>query len=145
MREPIGTIYYGRAGVYVTERALVCAGRTVPLSRLTNVHTVRSGLPASTLNAGLAAAVIAFVLVVAGGMLDAAAWVGGLIVLSVPVAVALVGATRPRAYELWADVATATAAGAPTVIHERLLHEPDAERYRQICRALLRAREHGRS
>jgi hypothetical protein len=145
MRESIGTVYYERSGIYITERALVCPGRTVALARLTNVHTLRSGLPPSTLNAALAAAVIAFVLVVSAGMLDTAAWLGGLVVLAVPIVVAIAGASQPRAYELWADVATATAAGTPTIAHERLLREADAERYRQICRALLRAREHGRS
>jgi hypothetical protein len=145
MRESIGTVYYERAGIYVTERALICPERTIALARLTNVHTQRSGLPASTLNAGLAAAVIAFVLVVSAGVLDGTAWIGGLVVLAVPVLVAVTGASRPRAYEMWADVATATPTGTPTVTRERLLQEPDAERYRQICRALLRARERGRS
>ncbi len=144
---PIGLIYYSGQGVYVTERLFVCAGRKIALTRLSNVQTVRAPMSAITINAGIAAAAVSVVLVVAGGLLHGTAWLGGLVVLAVPVAVLLVGLTRPRAYELWADVTAPVVPGLPEVTTTRvlLLRVAEGERYHQICRAIVRALEHGRS
>lgn len=166
VRVPIGIVYYGSDGVFVTDQLFVCAGRKIALARLSNVHTRRAPRSGFTINAAIAAAAVAVVLLVAGGLLDAMAWIGGLLVLAVPVGVLVAGIVRPRAYELWADVtgplpghaAPASPAGAGgtggdpagggrvevVTVTVRLLRVAEAERFHQICRAIVRAQEHGR-
>jgi len=151
---PVGLVYYASQGIYVTDRLFVCGGRKVALARLTNVHTVRSPIPAIAVNAAIATGAVAVVLLVAGSLLDTAGWIGGLVVLAVPALVLCAGVARRRSYELWADVTSPTAPaadpsaqddGLPVVSRVLLLRSDDAERYHQICRALVRAQEHGRS
>jgi hypothetical protein len=145
----VGLVYFASQGVYVTDRLFVCAGRKVALVRLTNVHTVRSPVPGIAVNAAIATGTVAIVLVVAGSLLDTAGWIGGLVVLAVPALVLCAGLARRRSYELWADVTrpnvTGDDDGTPVVSRVLLLRSDDAERYHQICRALVRAQEHGRS
>lgn len=144
-----GVVYFASRGVYVTDRLFVCAGRKVALVRLSNVHTLRSPVPRIVVSAAIATGAVAVVLVVAGSLLDTAGWIGGLVVLAVPVLVLCAGLARPRSYELWADITSLNAPGdghgTPTVSRVLLFRSDDAERYHQICRALVRAQEHGRS
>ncbi len=141
--QPIGTVYYGYQDIFVTDRLLVCAGRKVCLSQLSNVHTRRAALSAVTVNATIAVGAAGVVLIIAGSLLDGAAWLATVLVLAVPVALVLAGLARRRPYELWADCASQRSDGA--VARILLLRVSDPERYRQICRAIVRAQERGRS
>jgi Family of unknown function (DUF6232) len=140
---PLGIIYYGSGDIFVTDQYLVVAGRKVALRQLSHVHTRRASVSTATVNAAIAVGAGGVVLVIAGSMLDATAWAAAVIVLAVPLAVLLAGLLRRRPYELWADCQASRARdGEPQHARIVLLKVTDRERYRQICRALVRAQEH---
>lgn len=125
-------LYYDKQGVRVTDCWFVVAGRRYLVSELGAAHTLRGTRTPAARNAALAAVAVAVLITVTARYLDTAGWIGAAIVLLVPVVVFAGGMLRQRPYEMWAGYRGMTV---------RLLADDDPQRYNQICRALVRARE----
>jgi hypothetical protein len=130
---PPPLLYYEHDGVRVTSADLEVEGRHYAIGHLRHLRTGRGRRDLSAVHAALASIGIAAALLLAARYLDMASWVGAGAVLAV-LLVVLAGMLlhRPRPYQLWAEYHGATV---------RLLSCPQAQRYHQICRAVLRAKE----
>ena len=129
-------VYYRHGGVTVSDTWLVCGDHRYPIAELGELRTVRSPRSVITVSAAGCAVVVAVVVMVSARFLSLAGWIGAGVILAVPVVVAVAGTVRGRPYELWAQYQGRTVP---------LLWDNDAQRYHQICRALVRAQEHRRA
>lgn len=132
-RDGMDRVAYNRAGVVVTGRYLEVHGRQYPIPELRHIRTVRGPHSDLTIRAGLVAVALMIGIARLWDRLGAAGWVGAIAVLTVPVALALIGTgLSRRPFEMWAQYHGMTV---------QLLWEPDPDRYYQILRAIHRVRE----
>ena len=130
----VGIVHYRHGSVCVTDQVLICNSRRYAIDELDNVRTVRAPLHPMTISTAVVALGAAIVIVLAAPFLDPAGWLGALVVLAVPLILLVASMRHPRPYELWAEYHNLTV---------QLLWDSNSERYHQICRALLRAKENG--
>jgi hypothetical protein len=125
--------YYRQDGINVTDHWLTVNGYRFAIADLHHLRTARGARSRFTSNASIAAVVVAAGVAVAAGFLGTAGRLGAGAVLAVTLSLVAVGLLRrPRPFELWA-------------MHRggmvQLLRVYNGQRFRQICRALLRAQE----
>ncbi len=130
---PEDRILYDHDGVRVTGRWVTVDGRRYDIRALQHLRTCRGPRSPLRINAGVAAAVVLVIVGLSARFLDTPGWIGAAIVLAVPLTiVAIAAANSSRAYELWSEMG-----GYTTVV----LADSNAERYHQIVRAIVRAKE----
>ena len=128
-----GRTYYQRAGVCVTGRYLIAAGRRYHVGDLHGLWTTRSPRDPIAVGATIVAAVLTLAVVIGwpnNGRVSGWATVVAVLVVAIGAAVAI-SKVRCRHYELWTKYRGADV---------RLLDLTSGEVFWQICRALIRAR-----
>ncbi len=125
--------YYSRDGVYVIGRWLVVDGHRYSIAELRNVRCTRTRPDPLAVNAGIGLALVAVVAVLTARFVGPPGWLAAGVALLVFGVLLLVGLRRrPRERELWAEYHG---------LSVRLLSMRNDERYNQVCRAVLRAKE----
>lgn len=125
-----GRVYYHRDGIRVTRDFLFVSGRRFSLSSVADLRTIKSRMITPELWWGFLLGNLA--IVAAGWAMAGWATIGLNAVGAVIFAAVVTHRRFGRRYELWASYR-----GEET----RLLVMRNSERYGQVCRAVLRARE----
>jgi hypothetical protein len=126
--------FYNHDGVCVTEQVMQVAGRRYAVVDLNDLRTVRGPRDPLAMCLTWAAAVLVMVVVAVAVNLEDFALSAMLLVLGlVPAALAaLTWRLRPSGCELWADYYG---------VEVQLYLSADEQKFNQVCRALVRARE----
>jgi len=131
--QPEDVTLYNRDGVRVTSRILIAGNRRYDVRVLQQLMTARGRRNPVHVHASIVAGVITVAIVATAVNVGTIAWIAAGMACALPCAVlALSGVLAARPYELWCSI------HGEQVI---LLSISDGERYHQIVRALIRAKE----
>jgi len=134
--QPEDITLYNRDGVRVTSRVLIAGDRRYAIRSLRELMTARGRRNPVHVHASIVAGALAVAVVAVALHIGTVAWIAAGIACALPCAVlAVSGVLASRPYELWCSI------HGDQVI---LLSMSDGERYHQIVRALIRARERAR-
>jgi hypothetical protein len=131
--QPEDITLYNRDGVCVTSRVLIAGNRRYEIRVLRQLMTARGRRNPIHVHAGMVAGVLCVAIVATAVHVGTVAWIAAGAASALPCAVlALSAVAAARPYQLWCEIH-----GEPVI----LLSISDGERYHQIVRALIRAKE----
>ena len=131
--QPEDITLYNRDGVCVTSRILIAGNRRYEVRSLHQLMTARGRRNPVHVHASIVAGAITVAVVATAVHVGTIAWIAAGLACALPCAVvALSGVLAARPYELWCSIY-----GEQVI----LLRMADGERYHQIVRALIRAKE----
>jgi hypothetical protein len=131
--QPEDITLYNRDGVCVTSRILIAGKRRYEIRSLRELMTARGRRNPVHVHASIVAGALTVAIVAVAVHVGTASWIAAGIACALPCAVlAVSGVLASRPYELWCSIY------GDQVI---LLSMSDGERYHQIVRALIRAKE----
>lgn len=133
--QPEDITLYNRDGVCVTSRVFIAGNRRYEIRLLRHLVTARGRRNPMHVHAGLVAGVLSIAIVTTAVSVGTIAWIAAGAAAAFPcAALALSAVLAARPYQLWCEIH-----GEPVI----LLSMSDSERYHQIVRALIRAKERG--